>query len=125
MSEFEFVEMFYLNGDDVFDGFVAYSTAVFGYFVAGHMAAADLSRSSVLGLTALYTVFLILPISAILGAYFQLEKIVTGYFLAFPNGWAIPYSANPFAGVYPLLAIFALFWVASIYYVHFVVRKNV
>ena len=125
MTEFELVEMYYLNGDDVFDQFVGYSTAVFAYFVAGHLVAANLSRFAAIGLTALYTVFLTLPLGSVIQAYSQLEKLVSYYYQQYPDGWAIPKLGHAVHGAYPILFVFVLFWLASVYYVHFIVRGAV
>lgn len=124
MSEYEIVELFYLNGEALFSRFSAFSTAVFAYLAAGHYVSAGLSRPVAIGFTSLYTVFVLLTFNGVMIDYIQLESIIENYYRLYPEGWGLPFAEYPPLGAGVILIPFSLIWLGSVYYVHFEARKN-
>ena len=124
MTEFEFLETFAIAKQDVFNNFVVISTVIFAYLAAGHFIARDLSTKIMRGLTLIYCFFLIAPMSTYWLAWSYSLVVIREYESLYPDGWLLGGT-----GGVPILLIFTfmpivLAWLGSIYYVHYIVRKD-
>ncbi len=127
MTEVEFVEIYYLTAGGMLNNFVVMSTGISAYFVAGHIAGKDLPRIIAVSMTLIYSIFLFAPLTAYYARFEAANSIVREYYLAYPGGWAVPQASSlllPNAiGILIVIGPLFLFWFASIYYVHFYVRR--
>ena len=89
MSEFEYAELFELLSQGSFNNFVSMSTIVFAYLVTGHLVAKDLPRRVALGVTTLYCLFLIGPITGYTTYFARMHQASREYVEAFPGGWVL------------------------------------
>lgn len=126
MTELEFADLWYLQQEAIFNQFVALTTTIFAYIVAGHLVARSLSRNVAIGFTSLYCLFAIGPISGYITNLLQLIRIVKEYVAMYPEGWVVFSigTQNATASAIIVAAPVFLGFIGSIYYVHFYVRSD-
>ena len=127
-NNIEFVEIYYLTVGGMLNNFVVMSTGISAYFVAGHIAAKNFPRTIAVSMSLIYSLFLFGPLTAYYARYEAANSIVREYYLAYPEGWAMPQITFLFQwsgiGILTVIGPIPLFWLASIYYVHFYVRRT-
>ncbi|GAB5498397.1 MAG: hypothetical protein PsegKO_07080 [Pseudohongiellaceae bacterium] len=125
MDEFEYIEAAQLAINSMIDGSMNTVGVTFAYIVAAYLAGQNLTKSAAVGLTILYTLFIVSPISGVLGATRSYVLTIERYHQVFPDGWA--FGAPP--GLFELGVInigpLALGWLGSLFYLHFYVRKGI
>ena len=124
MTEFELIETWYLAAQIGANTFVSSSTVIFAYILVAHFAGKSLEPKIAAALTALYSLFLVGSIGARFGPMFTSIRIAAEYSERFPDGNGLDGGTS----ILPHLIFgqlpFILAWVASIYYLHFHVRKR-
>ncbi len=121
MSEFEFIEAYHLALDLVVNAAMNSVVVTFAYIVASYMAGEKLSKVAALGMTAIYSLFLLGPLGGMFGGCTRIIKTVERYFEIYPEGWAfqqMPGIDLYFVTLIPVL----LAWLASLMYLHLYVR---
>lgn len=123
MSEFEFIEAFYLALNALVDASMSTVAVTFAYIVAAYVAGKQLSQVAAIGMTTIYSLFLMAPLGGMLGACTQIQKTVDQYYASYPEGWAFePISV---VGLYlvSLLPV-VLGWMGSLAFLHLYVRRH-
>ena len=119
MSEFEAYEAFMLTIEMSVLASMNFVAIVFAYLVAAYVAGKALPRNIAIGLSFVYTIFLVPPFVGCLG---NLSRAFDGgaYLTTqFPDGWASQGSFVPY-GVYIVLFGLPMLagWMGSLYYMH-------
>ena len=97
---------------------------VFAYLVAAHVGGKSLPRNVAIGLSPIYSIFLVPPF---MGCFLNLSRAFdAGAYLTsqYPDSWAAQGSLVPI-GVYSFMFGLPMFagWLGSLYYLHKYVRK--
>ena len=123
MSEFEFIEAYHLAQDWVLDASMSSVAVTFAYIVASYVAGENLSKTAAIGMTTIYSLFLLGPLGGMMGACTRIIGTIEQYRATHPEGWA--FEQAPGVGVY-LVALLpvVLAWFASLSYLHLYVRRN-
>lgn len=123
MSEFEFIEAAHLAMDWLVNASMNSVAVTFAYIIASYFAGSGLSKFSAIGLSLLYSLFLIGPMSGIVVASGRYIQTTGQYHIEYPDGWALQeipsLSTMLVMGLLPV----ALGWLASIAFLHLYIRK--
>ena len=122
MTEFEFFQM-WRSYIEMFVGTSMNALAVFLPYVAvAFLVGKDLSRKVALGLSVIYSLFTLGPVTGMINGIAGTLRTATQYHAQFPDGLAIPESP-PSAVLYVFVLVpVVVGWVGSLVYMHQVVR---
>lgn len=124
MSEFEFIESYHLALDLVLDASMNGVAVTFAYILASYIAGKSLSKTAAVGMTTLYSLFLLGPLGGMLGGCTRIISTLERYLDTYPDGWA--FERVPGVDLYLVVLLpVVLAWFASLIYLHLYVRRNV
>jgi hypothetical protein len=124
MTEFEYIEVTAIVAQGLGSSILLYFTVLFAYIVSAHFAGKDLPRKMAVGLSLVYSLFIIGPLNSYRFSITYYYQIAEEHAEKFPNSsliQSLPDStaADLYVGLAPLL----IGWVASLYYMHSHIRK--
>jgi len=125
MSEFEYIEAAQLAMNWLIDGSINTVGVTFAYIVAAHLAGVGLSKLAAVGLSVLYSLFIIGPVSGMLGGARNHVFTVMHYHEAFPDGWAFGDTPDFLYLIAITIGPLFLAWLGSLSYLHLYVRKGI
>ena len=125
MTEFEHIEAAQLAMNWLIDGSLNTVTVTFAYIVAAYIAGAQLSKLAAIGMSTLYTLFILGPIGGILGATRNYVMTIKHYHEAYPGGWAFGDTPDLTVVTFMTVSPLILGWLGSLAYLHFYLRKGI
>jgi hypothetical protein len=124
MTEFEYIEATAIMAQLMVSAVLSYFTVLFAYIVSAHFAGKDLPRKMAVGLSLVYSLFIINPLGSYRFSFVYYFQIAEEHAEKFPNSSLIPSLPDLTAWtIYVGLAPLLIGWVASLYYMHFHIRK--
>ena len=124
MTEYEFLEAGVLYFERILDSAMNLITVVFAYLAASHFVGERLPRAVAVGLSTIYSLWIVMTIASIATFLDSALNVQVEYRSEYPGGWV--YSREPRFGLWLIgsLLPMLLAWIGSLYYLHFVVRRD-
>ena len=124
MSEFELVEIIYLTRQQISTLFTEASSVTFLYILVAHFAGKNLPTTIAIGLTSLYTLFLLGPLGAYVAINFEQQATSLEILDKYPDN-ILALGVLPTWGILILgLGPYLLAWAGSIFYMHRHIRRD-
>jgi hypothetical protein len=124
MTEYEYADIYGIAWQNGTTTLLSLITVVFAYLVVAHFAAKKLEKVVAIGLSTIYSLFVVSNLSAYGTASLQLYTISERYQLAYPGGWVIQeISTDRFGFLVIATTPVILCWLGSLVYLHRFVRK--
>jgi hypothetical protein len=124
MSEFEFLEAGVLYLERILDSTINLIAVISGFLVAAHFVGQQMTKAVSVSLSLVYSIFVLIVLTTLVTFTSAYTDVIVQYQAAYPDGWVHPNELRraPLAvwATFPLVVV----WVGSLYYLHFVVRKN-
>ena len=124
MSEAETLEILYAQQQAAATAGMDALSIFFAYVVCAYLVGGQLSKTIAVGVTVLYSVFIVSPLLGFLNYIMQMTATMKHYVAAFP---ANPYGFDPVVSETVTLGLtlfpLACAWVASVLYMHLHVRR--
>ena len=125
MTEYELMDVILSAGDSMASTGLALLTVLFAYVVAAFVAGARLSRTAVISVSVLYSLWYMGPLLAFISSVDFMLRTVEQYRLMYPEGYAITSDApNRLLRIATSAGPYVLGWLGSLVYMHLYVRRE-
>jgi len=124
MTEYEFLEAGILYFERILDSAMNLITVVFAYLAASHFVGERLPRAVALGLSTIYSLWIVMTIASVATFLVSALNVQLEYRHEYTGGWVYPREPKFEIWLIGTLLPMLLAWIGSLYYLHFVVRKD-
>jgi hypothetical protein len=125
MTEFESYEAAMLALEMSVSASMNFTGYVFAYLVAAHVVGKSLPRNVAIGMSIIYTMFLVVPFSGAISNLHSSYEAHNQILEHFPDSWTIIESLIPFQVLAFLWGLPMLVgWLGSVYYMHGFARSE-
>jgi hypothetical protein len=124
MTEYEFLEAGVLYYERILDSAMNLITVVLAYLAASHFVGERLPRAVAIGLSTIYSLWIVTTIAAIATFLSSGVDVQVEYQHEYPGGWVYPREPKFEFWLIGSLLPMSLAWIGSLYYLHFVVRRD-
>jgi len=124
MTEFEYIEAASIAIEFVRSAAMDFVAVFFAYCVCAHFAGSSMPRRVAMGVSLIYTLFLLNPFAGLFGGMTNYLSLMSAGFENFPHSAFFREAPNTVVPRLLVLTAPILGWLASLAYMHFWIRRD-